>query len=631
MSDLCGQIIRGYEIRAPVGAGGFGAVYRAYQPSVQREVAVKIILPQYANQPEFIRRFETEAHLVARLEHPHIVPLYDYWREPDGAYLVMRWLRGGSLRAALARGPWPVEAVARLLDQVAGALSVAHRQSIVHRDIKPDNILLDEDGHAYLTDFGIAKDIARSAGLTGEDVIAGSLAYIAPEQAQAQPVSPQTDIYSLGVTMYELLAGEHPFAHLSPTEQLLKHISEPLPCLHDKRPELPAALDDVIQRATAKDPGERFPQVSVLAAAFRTALETGAPIAPAEPIVIDLAAPLDAPNPYKGLRAFQAADALDFFGRESLTQRLLARLGEKDNAARFLAVVGPSGCGKSSVVGAGLVPALWRGALPGSDQWFVVEMLPGAHPLEELEIGLLRIAARHPAGLMEQLRRDERGLLRAARLALPSDDSVLLLIIDQFEEIFTHAKTETAHLLNLLLAAATDPRSPLRIVVTLRADFYDRPLMYPDFGELMRQRTEVVVPLTTDELERAITGPAERVGAVLEQGLVTAIIADVNEQPGALPLLQYALTELYVRREGHLLTRRAYESIGGVLGALGRRAEEVYAELDADNQAAFRVDFPHPPTPSPNPSAPSTLLGTSSLRASLGRGGRGRGHNGRRH
>src|SRR5262249_37349601 len=149
MDNLTGQTIKGYELREQVGAGGFGAVYRAYQASVGREVAVKGILPVHANQPDFVRRFEVEAQLIAWLEHPHIVPLYDYWRDPDGAYLVMRWLRT-NLRDSLGRTPWSGEAAARLLEQVAGALTVAHREGVVHRDIKPDNILLDEDENAYL-------------------------------------------------------------------------------------------------------------------------------------------------------------------------------------------------------------------------------------------------------------------------------------------------------------------------------------------------------------------------------------------------------------------------------------------------------------------------------------------------
>src|SRR5712691_1599331 len=135
MIELSGQVIKGFEFRERIGEGGFGVVYRAYQPLVGREVAIKVILPEYANEPNFIRRFETEAQLVARLEHPFIVPLYDYWRDPDGAYLVMRWLRNGSLREALRECPFDLPSAARLLDQITSALATAHRNQRIHRDL----------------------------------------------------------------------------------------------------------------------------------------------------------------------------------------------------------------------------------------------------------------------------------------------------------------------------------------------------------------------------------------------------------------------------------------------------------------------------------------------------------------
>ncbi|MFQ5554605.1 MAG: BTAD domain-containing putative transcriptional regulator, partial [Acidimicrobiia bacterium] len=181
------RAVRGYELRQKVDEGQFGVIYRGYQPAVGREVAVKVIKPEYANLPDFIRRFETEAQVVARLEHPHIIPLYDYWREPDGAYLVMRWLRGGSLGDALAHGTWSLPATARLAEQIGAALAVAHRAGVVHRDVKPGNILLDAEGNAYLSDFGIAKDLeGRGDAKTTGGVPLGSPGYMAPEQLSGE-------------------------------------------------------------------------------------------------------------------------------------------------------------------------------------------------------------------------------------------------------------------------------------------------------------------------------------------------------------------------------------------------------------------------------------------------------------
>jgi len=224
------------------------------------------------------------------------------------------------------------------------------------------------------------------------------------------------------------------------------------------------------------------------------------------------------------------------------------------------------------------VPALRKGALLGSDQWFITEMVPGVHPLEELERALMGIATDPSLNLQEQLSKDSFGLLRAAWMALPSKESELLLVIDQFEELFilVDDEKERAHILELIHTAVTNKDSLVRVIITLRADFYDRPLMYPEFGQLVEAHSAIVLPLTADELEQAVEAPAARVGAVLEKGLVGVITTDVADQPGALPLLQYALTELFERREGRMLTGEAYLSIGGVLGALGRRAEEVY-------------------------------------------------------
>ena len=671
MENLAGQTIKGYDLLERIGAGGFGAVYRAYQSTMGREVAVKIILPGYANQPEFIRRFEAEARLVARLEHLHIVPLYDYWRSPEGAYLVMRWLRGGSLRDALEEGPFGLEAAALLLDQVASALAVAHANGIVHRDLKSSNILLDEEGNAYLADFGIAKDLGQAIDTTMPDELLLGLA--SPEQARGEAVTPQTDIYGLGVTLYEILAGESPFPGISPIERLFKHINDPIPRIETLDDRVRDDINQVIHRATSKNPKHRYEDVFAMAAAFREAaklseaaqasellesltlreqeilrmiVEGSSNRQIAQDLYIELTTvkwhirqiygklgvrsrkqavvrarelkllmgdlpaehsedlrtgiarvvPLQPSNPYKGLRAFETADNRDFFGRETFLKKLVGRLASgslqdtEQNGNRFLAIVGPSGSGKSSLVKAGLIPSLWESAVPGSDRWFIVEMVPGARPLDELEVALIRVAADQAGNIRGQLERDRNGLLRAVELILPKDNSELLLVIDQFEELFTLVPDEASrtHFLDILTAAATDPRSRLRIIVNLRADFYDRPLHYPEFGRLIRNHIETVLPLTAEELERAILHPAEQAGVSFEPGMVATIIDDVLYQPGALPLLQYALTELFEARDGRSLTHAAYKSIGGTAGALARRAEELYHEQESEGQEAIR-------------------------------------------
>ncbi|MCX6057030.1 MAG: protein kinase [Chloroflexi bacterium] len=591
--DLSGRAIRGYALGERLGSGGMGAVYRAVQPLVEREVAIKIILPMYANHPDFIRRFEAEAQLVARLEHPHIVPLYDYWREPSVAYLIMRLLRGGSVQTLLRSGTvLSSETILRMMEQIGSALSASHRAGVVHRDLKPANVLLDEDNNAYLADFGIAKNLSSPSSETQADMVIGSPDYISPEQIRSEFVRPQTDIYALGVMLYELLTGKVPFRGNTPFDVMSQHLNTPLPLLAEYRIGLPKSLDDVIEHATAKDPLQRYENVELMLNDLRSALGANLHEFKSKPVSSRPLTEMD--NPYKGLRAFGEGDAQDFNGRESLIQQLLIKLGDTGELSRFLTIVGPSGSGKSSVVKAGLIPALRRGALPGSENWFIIEMMPGAHPLEELEAALLRVAVNPPASLIEQFQKDSRGLIRAVRRSLPNDPSIeLVLVIDQFEEVFTLLQDETERMrfLGLLVNAILDESSRIRVILTMRADFIDRPLGYVDFGELIHQRMEIVLPLTPDELESTIASPAERVGLHLESGLVAAILHDLGDQPGTLPLLQYALTELYEKRAGNTLTRSAYLEIGGVMGALGRRAEEIFSSLDEEGQLIAKQIF----------------------------------------
>ncbi len=663
--------LNGYELLERIGSGGSGAVYRARQTSINREVAVKIIQAGLANKPEFVRRFEMEAQLIARLEHPHITPLIDYWRNPEGAYLVMRYLRGGSVRNVLDIGAYELPAASQLLDQIASALEFAHRQHVIHRDIKPGNILLDEDGNAYLADFGIAKDLTSvPSGLTVENTVMGSLDYVSPEQARGEPVTSRTDIYSLGVVLYELITGEHPFKEFTALQRLYRHINDPLPLIDGLDADKQDEINAIIQQATAKDPRQRYPDVLALAVAFREAVgrdDTAQSQQVIESLTLreheilqlvaerksnrEIAAELfitvgtvrwyirqiykklgvggrvqaivrareldliitgdrddettlekspvhsvsfpEPKNPFKGLLPFQTSDALDFFGREELVDRLIGRLQETDSFRRFLAVVGPSGSGKSSLVKAGLIPAIWKGRIPGSERWYVVEMIPGARPIDKLETALIRVAANPVADLHEQLMRDAHGLERIADIILPSDGTELLIVIDQFEEVFVLVEDESirVHFLELIHAAVTDPRSRVRIVVTLRADHYDKPLHYALIGELLRSRLETILPLGAKALERAIRQPVMRMGVTYEPGLVEQIVSEMTYQSGALPLLQYALTELFNHREGRLVTHAVYQRIGGSVGALAKRAGDVFNSLTPDAQELTRQLF----------------------------------------
>ena len=272
--------------------------------------------------------------------------------------------------------------------------------------------------------------------------------------------------------------------------------------------------------------------------------------------------------------------------------RLLETMKRAEPQGRFVAAVGPSGAGKSSVVRAGLVPALRSGAITGSAEWFIATMLPGPRPYEELEAALNRVATSPVGSLADQMAGNERGILRAIGQVLPDETSELVLVIDQFEELFTLVDTpEREAFLAGVITAVTEPRSRLRVVITIRADFWDRPLAHPELSQLLETAAVTVGPLTAEELERAVVEPVRVQGIDYEAGLAARVMADVAGQPGALPLLQYALTDLFERRADGVIPASAYDEMGGIAGALATRAEETFAGLTEPQQSALRRMF----------------------------------------
>jgi basic membrane lipoprotein Med (substrate-binding protein (PBP1-ABC) superfamily)/DNA-binding SARP family transcriptional activator len=290
-------------------------------------------------------------------------------------------------------------------------------------------------------------------------------------------------------------------------------------------------------------------------------------------------------NPYKGLRAFGEEDWEDFFGRESLVDRLL---DEFRGQARLLALVGPSGCGKSSVVGAGLIPALRQGALPGSDRWLIAQMTPGEHPFAELQHALARAAENRLDGPIET----DGSVLGTASRLLPEERGRLILVVDQFEELFSVGdEDEGPRFLRELAKAVTDPSGRVVVLLTLRADFYDRPLLQPDFARVFTAGVVNVLPMTAGEIEAAVVTPARGVGVAVDPALLAEVVAATVDRPGTLPLLQYALTEVFDRRSGSELTLGEYRSLGGLLGALSRRAEELYGRFDSERRELAKQVF----------------------------------------
>jgi serine/threonine-protein kinase len=286
------QVIGRYEIEMELGRGGMAVVYLARDPYMKRHVAVKVLAAQHAD-PGFLSRFRREAEVIAGLEHPAIVPVYDYGEHNGRPYIVMRYMAGGSLSAKMANGRLSIGEAATILDRLSPALDEAHGRGIIHRDLKPGNILFDQRDRPYIGDFGIVKISQIGAPtLTQEGGVLGTPAYMSPEQARGHiTLDGRSDVYALGVILYEMLSGSQPFHADTPMAVALSHVLDPVPPILSRRPGLPSETEAVIQKALAKDPDDRYPTATALAAAVNqlakgkltdvTIAETDAPAAPA--------------------------------------------------------------------------------------------------------------------------------------------------------------------------------------------------------------------------------------------------------------------------------------------------------------------------------------------------------------
>ena len=258
MEDLTGREFGSYRIIGPLGEGGMASVYKAYQANMDREVALKVLPRHFASDAEFVARFEQEAKVLAKLRHPHILPVHDYGEIDGYTYLVMPFIESGTLINVLRQGPLSLEEIENYIRQVGDALDYAHSQGIIHRDVKPSNVLVDERGNCMLVDFGIAKIVESSNNLTQTGGILGTPAYMAPEQGRSGSTDARVDIYALGVILYEMATGRVPFKAETPIAVLVKHINDPLPMPRDENPNLPPQVEQVILKAMAKNPDDRF-------------------------------------------------------------------------------------------------------------------------------------------------------------------------------------------------------------------------------------------------------------------------------------------------------------------------------------------------------------------------------------
>ena len=531
---LWGRRLRGYVLGEVLATTPYGVTHRASQPAVGRDVAITVVPSGLANDPGFVRRFETYAQRIASIEHPNVVDLYDYWREPGGAYLVTRFMAGGSLADRLADPtPLPPDDAVRILGDVAAALQAAAERGVHHGRLTAGTVLLDQRCRAHLSGFRVDGD-GTVDGVDPSERDASALVELVEEVSAhvAVPVGSTTSVAPLAGPMREVL---------------------------DRAPGA-ARLDELVEMLLAGGRGNG-------------SVADRVPTSPQRLIT-------DHPSPYRGLHAFDETDRDVFCGRTELVELLAADL-RRDS---FVALVGPSGAGKSSVARAGLVPLLREG---GS---YVATMVPGRYPVAQLAIALSRIAAQRVPDLGPWLERPD-GLVSVLDAVLP-DDGRMVLLIDQLEEAVTMSEPAERDLLFAALAEAMrNSAGRLSVVATARADFLGRILEHPLIGPMVRDHSRMVTPLGPDDLHAAIVGPAAVAGVTVESELASALVADASDAPGSLPLLQFALTELYVRRVDGRMTLDQYRRMGGLAASIARRADDTFAALDAGEQQAARRLF----------------------------------------
>jgi Protein kinase domain len=288
-----GSQFAGYRIEALIGRGGMGELYQAENPRLGNKVALKLLAPELAEEHLFRERFVRESRLAASLNHPNVIPIFDAGEEGGLLYIAMRYVDGPDLKALLQRdGALPLERVLSIVGQVGSALDCGHQRGLIHRDVKPGNILLEEGGngaggHVYLSDFGVAKHTLSRSGLTSTGQFVGTIDYIAPEQIEGKTLDGRADVYSLGCVLFEALTGTPPFDRESNVAMMYAHLLEPPPSLSERRPDLPGAVDEVVETALAKDPAQRYESCSLLVQSLRersavpAAASTVAALAPA--------------------------------------------------------------------------------------------------------------------------------------------------------------------------------------------------------------------------------------------------------------------------------------------------------------------------------------------------------------
>jgi WD40 repeat protein/serine/threonine protein kinase len=573
-----GAMVGHFRVQGILGRGGMGTVYLARDMLLGRRVALKVIDRKLLGSEAMVRQFFLEARATARFSHPNIVSIYAVGEHAGSPYLALEYIEGETLRRRIdARPLVPLEA-ARVGLAVAEALREAHEHQILHRDLKPTNVIVARDGRIRVLDFGLAElldetrapDPSRAPEGDGSNAARprGTPFYMAPEVLRGARATQAADIWALGVLLHEAVSGENPFRSRSLTE--LRRRAEAAPAL---RGDVLGPLLPVVEGCLARDEAAR-PTARRLVESLQGILG-GA--------TLDSATRPDR-APFRGLAPFSEEDSTSYFGREDEVLGVVERLREQP----LLAVVGPPGVGKSSFLMAGVVPRLRE-----QRRWTVVHLRPGPRPLETLaarlaELGLppASAAGDRQAGERARLRRLLSTRPRVLSLTLQGiaerRGTSVLLVVDQLEELYTLADPDQrVGMVTAIGACAEDPGEPLRVLVGVRDDFLHR---FPETAAARALVTRIALLRPPDRpmLEEILTRPLERLGYRFEDPrLVDEILAGIGVEPTALPLLSFAGRLLWERRDRdrRLVTRAAFEEIGGVTGALARHADGVLEGL----------------------------------------------------
>jgi serine/threonine protein kinase len=592
--------LRQYELIREIGRGGMGTVYLARDTRLGRRVAIKFLGDA---SPAFAQRFLVEARATAQCSHENIVVIHEVDEADGQPYMVLEYLDGRPLRQLLDGTPMSPSRAVELIVPVVRALVHAHASGIVHRDLKPENVFVTDAGQVKVLDFGIAKlygeadapgGPARSDPmLTGASALVGTLPYMAPEQWGADEVDHRTDLWAVGVVLFEMLAGRHPLGAVT-RERLLEaahRLDEPMPALAAAAPQVPAELERLVDRCLRKRKADRFAGAAELLAALEPQLPRRRSGAAED-------------NPYPGLTSFREEHADLFHGRGVEVARLAARIADR----ALVGVVGPSGAGKSSLVRAGLYPELGR-----RERWDLAVTRPGKQPLDALAAAALALTSTSGGSgsggdmeaegeLADRLRREPGALGELLRRRARSRGARVLLFVDQFEELYTLGSDAGARraYLACLQGAADDPLSPVRVAVSLRSDFLDRVAEDAGWMEALTPGLMFLAAPGADDLRAALVEPAHQVGYRFESdAIVDAMVGELAQTMGALPLLQFAAGCLWDERDRgrRLLTEAAHQRMGGVAGALAGHADAVIAGLAPVDQALARRLFQRLVTP----------------------------------